>query len=402
MIPPVAYPAMRAPQADVQMEDRSAAGDASVTAEYDLHGLVGIRLLDASPADVAAVAAQLGPLETPLSREPDIVIRFVDRLAVSAPLRLIGVGDAAFDDESFVILRGKHKAPIRVTVPFDSIAGGGRCEIQCEHGAPAVPLLIAIINLTALGKGALPVHASALRHEGKGVLVTGWSQGGKTETLLGFLANGAEYIGDEWIYLTGDGNRMCGIPEPIRVRDWYLDELPGYGRRLSRGQRLRLRALRHLTSGMALLAGNGGGDGTTWRRGIRRLADVAEGQRYVHLAPRETFGAGFGALEAAVDKVVFVACHSSAAITAERVSGAEVAARMAFSLQEERSAFMSCYRKFRFAFPDKRNAFIESADDIEHERLRHAFGNRECYAVHHPYPVSIPALFDAVRPLVEA
>jgi hypothetical protein len=370
------------------------------SAEYDLHGIVGIRLLDASPADLAAVAAQLGPIEAPLSRSPDIVIRFVDQLSVSEPLCLVGVDDAAFDDDVFVILRGKRKTPVRVAIPFETI--GGRCEIECEHGAPAVPLLIAIINFSALGHGALPVHASAFRYRGRGVLVTGWSKGGKTETLLGFLANGAEYIGDEWMYLTDGGSRMCGIPEPIRVNDWHLDELPADRRRLGHQQRLRLRALRYLTNGMAAVVGSGGGDTVTWKHFIRRVGDLVERQRYVHIAPRETFGARFGALEAPLDKVVFVGSHASSVITTRPVSGEEVAERIAFSLQQERSNFMSYYRKFRFAFPEKQNRLIDSADDIERERLRQAFENKECYAVHHPYPVSIPALFDAVRPLVEA
>jgi hypothetical protein len=103
-----------------------------------------------------------------------------------------------------------------------------------------------------------------------------------------------------------------------------------------------------------------------------------------------------------LDKVVFVASHASSVITTRPVSGKEVAARMALSAQEERSNFMSYYRKFRFAFPEKRNPLIDAADDVERERLRRAFENRECHEVLHPYPVSIPALFDAVRPLIEA
>jgi hypothetical protein len=383
----------------IRVTRRPASAAVRPSAEYDLHGIVGIRLVDASATDLAAVAAQLGPIEAPLSRSPDIVIRFVDRLSVSEPLSLIGGDDAAFDDDAFVILRGKRKSPIRVSIPFDTI--GERCEIECEHGAPAIPLLIAIINLSALGNGALPVHASAFRHAGRGVLVTGWSKGGKTETLLGFLANGAEYIGDEWIYLTDGGSRMCGIPEPIRVSDWHLDELPADRQRLGHRQRLRLRALRYLTNGMAVLAGNDGGGAGGWRQLVRRVSQVVERQRYVHLAPREAFGARFGGLEAPLDKVILVGCHASSAITTRSVSGKEVAARMAFSLQEERSRFMSYYRKFRFALPDRDNPLIETADDVERERLTKSFENRECHEVLHPYPVSIPALFDAVRPLIE-
>ena len=36
-------------------------------------------------------------------------------------------------------------------------------------GLPAVPLLIPIVNLTALANGALPMHASAFTHDGVGV-----------------------------------------------------------------------------------------------------------------------------------------------------------------------------------------------------------------------------------------
>lgn len=374
--------------------------DVSVSAEYDLHGIIGIRLLDASPADLRAVASQLGPFEAPLSRPPNIVLRFVDRVSVAEPLRLIGVADAAFDDDVFLLLRGKHKSRVRVAIPFEKIGAG--CEIECEHGAPAVPLLISIINLSVLAQGALPLHASAFRYAGKGVLVTGWSKGGKTETLLGFLANGAEYVGDEWIYLTDGGARMCGIPEPIRVWDWHLEELPAYSRRLAHAARLRLRALRYLNNGLATVAGSGGADAVRWKQVFRRLADFVDRQRYVHLAPRETFGTGFGALQSPLDKVVFVGLHASSAITTRPVSGKEVAARMAFSLQEERSSFMSYYRKYRFAFPGSRNSLIEAVDDVERDQLSRALENRECYEVLHPYPVSIPALFDATRPLIEA
>jgi hypothetical protein len=37
-------------------------GDFPVQIDYDLHGLAGIRLLDAAPADAAAVTRQLGPI----------------------------------------------------------------------------------------------------------------------------------------------------------------------------------------------------------------------------------------------------------------------------------------------------------------------------------------------------
>ncbi len=106
-----------------------------------------------------------------------------------------------------------------VQIPFAEI-GQQQCRIVCATGLPAVPLLIPILNLTALNRGILPLHASAFRYQDVGVLTTGWSKGGKTETLLAFMDRGANYIGDEWVYISDDGRHMTGIPEPIRVWEW--------------------------------------------------------------------------------------------------------------------------------------------------------------------------------------
>lgn len=364
-----------------------------MTHDFDLHGLVGIRLVDAAPADRAAVASQVGPIAGALEREPDIIVRFVDRLRTSGRLRLLGIGDAAFSDDAFFLLRGKHGAQVRVQVPFDRI--GQRCELVCEHGLPAVPLLIAIINLTVLAKGGLAMHASAFRYAGTDVLVTGWSKGGKTELLLGFAARGAAYIGDEWIYTAGEDGEIFGIPEPIRVWDWQLQQLPGYRRRVGAGGRLRLRALASLSSTLAP-AGVGGR-----RHTLGRIRAAVDRQRYVHLEPRAAFGTGFGPLRGAPRKVIFIATHASPDTTVERSGCDEIADRMIFSLQEERAPLMAEYRKFRFAFPDRPNPLLETAADLEHQRLRSFLRGMECYAVHHPYPPSIAALFDAVRPVVE-
>ncbi|RIK48482.1 MAG: hypothetical protein DCC57_13410, partial [Chloroflexi bacterium] len=157
------------------------------TADFDLHGIAGIRLVDATSADVAAVARQLGPLRSELAREPDLVIRFIDRLPLPSPIRYIGVDDAGFAGDAFLVLRSKHKAQARVQIPLAQV-GVQPAEIVCEHGLPAVPLLIAMINLVALSKGVLPMHAAAFSYQGQGILTTGWSKGGKTETLLAFMA----------------------------------------------------------------------------------------------------------------------------------------------------------------------------------------------------------------------
>ena len=366
---------------------------ASQPTDFDLHGFVGIRLIGASAAEANAVRRQLGPIEAPLDREPDLWIRFVDRLELRSPLRYLGLQDAAFTDDAFVILRSIHKSRVRVQIPLDRIGTGG--EIVCERGAPAVPLLIALVNLIALSRGVLPLHASAFQYQGVGSLATGWAKGGKTEALLGFLSRGAAYVGDEWAYLTGDGQQMFGIPEPIRVWDFHLQDVRELLDRVSRGDRAKLRTLRWLVESLDLLPWNGA---TRVGRLGRRVQSLLESQRYVHLPPLEVFGREACLLRGVPERVFFVVSHESPEIRVTPIDPGILCDRMAHSLEDERLELRSYYSKFQFAFPGARNEILDTAAERERELLRRALGAKPTYEVAHPYPVPIPAMFDAMEP----
>jgi hypothetical protein len=354
--------------------------------DYDLHGFVGVRLLGASPADVAAVTRQLGPLSGRLAGEPDIVVRFVERLPLSEPIRHLGLRDAGFADGAFLVLRGPHKSRVRVRIPLERV--GDRCEIVCESGLPAVPLLVAVLNMTALAKGVLPVHAAAFDYQGTGILATGWAKGGKTETLLGFMARGARYVGDEWVYVSPDGRRLFGIPEPIKLWDWHLSEVPAFRAAVRRGARGRLLALRAADA----LAGVG--------RVPARAAHLVESQRYVHVAPERLFGADRCSLEGPLDVVLLVVSDDGRGVRVDPVDPAEIARRMVFSLEHERLDLREAYLKFRFAFPERSNPLLEESERIQRELLLAALDGKRAYAVYHPYPAPIPQLYEAVAPLL--
>jgi hypothetical protein len=364
--------------------------------DFDLHGLAGIRLEGAAPADAAAVRRQLGLVPGRLDREPDIVVRFVDRLATGSRVRLVGLGEAAFTDDAFLVLRGRHKAHVRVELALTQL--GDAVEIVCEHGLPAVPFLIPILNLTVLAKGALPLHASAFVHRGSGVVATGWSKGGKTEALLAFAARGARYVGDEWVYVTGDGDRVHGIPEPIRVWGWHLRQLPQYEALVGRADRARLRAIELvLGSEQAMRRVRAG---TRPSRALTRLAPLLGRQHFVDLEPERLFGSA-GAQSAAFDRLFFLMSAEAPDIAVEPVDPQDVAQRMAFSLQHERLEFLAAYLRYRFAFPAAANPFLERVEEIERAALARAFAGKPAFVVHHPYPCSLESLYDAMSPYCE-
>ncbi len=383
------------PEEDTQSLNKSDNAPAYSEVDFDLHGFVGIRCVDATPKDVAVVTRQLGPTRASLDREPDIVIRFVDRIRTSSPLQFLNLDDVAFTEDAFFILRGKHKSRTMVQIPFDAV--GGYCKIVCERGLAAVPGLVSIVNQTALANGFLPLHASAFNYKGVGVLVTGWAKGGKTETLLAFMDNGAEYVGDEWIYLDAGGQRMFGIPEPIRIWDWHLDHLPRYRAHLGRRKRLELWLLNALVGGASWLVGSAKGRSSAPKKLLIRLLPLLRKQLYVNWAPEEIFGKTSLALSGIPDKIVFVASHDSQDITVEPIDPVEVASRMIFSLQDERDDLAAYYRKFRFAFPDRPNELIDRADQLQQEMLDKALEGKQAYVVYHPYPVALPLLFEAIR-----
>ena len=372
----------------------------AATVDLSLHGLARLRLLDAGPKDVATVVRQVGPLEAPVEGDADLVVRFVDHLPAPSAERLLGAREAAFSEDGFVVLRTKHKARARVLVPLHR-AGTPGCELVCERGVPAVPLLVPLLNLAVLAAGALPLHACAFRTaEGVGVVTTGWSKGGKTESLLAFCERGATYVGDEWVYLPGDGT-AAGIPEPIRVWDWHLDSLPGYRRKLRWRNRVRLAALRGATA-LARATPE------TPRRisGLAdRVAPVLEAQSHVDLFPTALFGSELGPLSTRIDRLFLVVSADRRDVSVTPVDPAEVAARMAASLAFERLDLQGWYLRARYAHPEAgwSNPMLEGgAEARERELLERFLAGVPAWVVEHPYPVDLTALHDAMAPLCRA
>lgn len=358
--------------------------------DFDLYGLAGVRVIGASSADLAVVRRQLGPLPAILDRAPDITIRFVDRIDLPADMRLLGANEAGWTDDAFYLLKSRKQGCI-VRFPIDRI--GGPCEIVCQRGLPAVPYLIATLNTTVLANGGLPVHAGAFELDGQGVLVMGWSKGGKTELLMAAAAAGARYIADEWVYLTADG-AMSGIPEPIRLWDWHIAQLPMVRASLPRRERLKLATLplaRRLDGRMPGVVRR-----TLPGRLLHRAVPVVDGQRRVDIAPERLFGP-LGTLRGHVDHVLLVMSATGSKMRVEPIDPDEVARRMVFSLIHERLDLATVYLQARYAFPDLTNPWLEQTEALQRERLRTFLAARPAHLIVHPYPVDLGAFLDVAR-----
>lgn len=367
------------------------------TTTLDLHGLVRIRLEDATAADAAVIARQLGPLPEVSDTTPDLTIRFVDRLDTRGRVRYLGHEDAGFTDDAYLVLRGRHKSSVRVQVPITRI-GTGPSEIVCERGVTAVPLLVPMIALTALSRDVLPVHGSAFVHDDRGVLVVGWAKGGKSETLLAFATAGASYVGDEWIFIDVPTQRMYGLPEPMRIWDWQLRSLPGLAQAVSPGARRRLAVTRSSISGLRgveripIMGRKAPG------KVARRVRAILEQQQSVQVPTEQLLGAGPLDDGWSLDRLILVVSHDAPMIDVQPIDARTVAARATASLLFEFGDLLGHYRRARFAFPESVNPALEGLEATVSAAMDQALGGQSALMVAHPYPVEIASLRTAIAP----
>jgi hypothetical protein len=119
---------------------------------------------------------------------------------------------------------------------------------------------------------------------------------------------------------------------------------------------------------------------------------VLRRQAHVQIPPARLFGEDAVALHGQLDHVLLVVSHDRDDVSIEPVAGAEVAARMAASLEDEREPFLQLYRQFRYLFPERRAAVVEDAAAIERRLLAQLLASRPAHLLRHPYPVRLDSL----------
>ena len=360
------------------------------TTDFDIRGVVGVRLIDATEKDVRVVINQIGEPGATLTREPDITIRFVPDLPTQ-PLNLLAL-NAGYDASGFYILRSS-KAPCKARIPFEKL--GETSEIICQSGLRSVPLLIAMVNLALLSKNHLPLHASAFEFNGVCSAVMGWAKGGKTETMLAFAKHGGSYVADEWTVFSPTGE-VFGIPEPIRLWDWHLAQIPRLRLQVKGKKKLIFGAIHGVD---ALYNG-------LCRIGLKKIFPVPiigealpamKRQLNLRIHPNIIFENRL--IERATPENIFlIGSHDSPETTVAPIDPAEIAERMLQSNLLEFAPLFEHYRAFRFAFPALENPLLESFESTLKSLLDNLFEGKSCYKVLHPYPVDFQELFEKMQP----
>src|SRR6266567_7132800 len=357
--------------------------------DFDIHGLVMVRLIAPSAANVRAVAQQIGPPSRTALSHPDITVRYVHSIP-TRQLHYIDLSRTALTESGFTMFpEGKTNG--KLTIPFEQV--GADCEIVCEHKVGWIPLLIPIVNLTALGKrGCVPLHASGFIHDNVGVLVTGWIKSGKTEALLAFSQEGANYVAGEWALLTAKADTMYGLPGTFRIWDWHRRSLRkhrkiGSHHKLSRLIRT-MDALQSLVPQRLLHLGP--------MKLLHQAMPVVRRQLNFRVEPTDLFGSKC-LYKGRLDKIFVGMVHPDKCIEITPADSKVVAAQLATAMEFELTPLMSHYRAFQFACPGCKNTFLDNIHDLLRESLRTALEGKETYMLYHPYPVDFDDLYKSMH-----
>lgn len=376
------------------MTERAEVTDNHRVIDFNIHGLISVRLIGASADDVTAVTKHIGALQAPLLDEPDVTLRFVKHHQ-TAHIRHIGLGRHGFTNDAFFVFeKGLNSAKIRI--PFDKI--GRSCEIVCESGLQSVPLLMPILGLTALAKGYVPIHASAFVHNGVGILMPGWAHSGKTTALLGFAKLGAEFIGEEWVLVGGNVPTMYGLPTDMELSLTHVNNLLQLHRDISMHWRFKvLSRLDHVHN--VIQETNISHNLST--KMLRKMTSILASLATLTVKPQILFANRIRSLVAKPDKLFLLISHVDPQIKVQPAPPSEIARRILFLVQHEQMKFMEHYMAFKFAFPGSTNAFIDNAFQRQHDVLTHALTNADAYIVWHPYPFVFSEFYDKIQPFLE-
>ncbi|HKI77820.1 MAG TPA: hypothetical protein VKA26_04705 [Ignavibacteriaceae bacterium] len=356
--------------------------------DVDYMGIVGIRFENISGNEKNTLAKHYSNFVKNLDRDPDIIIRFVDKLK-SSSLIFLGLDFAAFDRSKFYVINDPVDKK-KVVIPFDKI--GQKLEIICEKGVKSIPLLNHIVNFYLIKKGFVPIHSSGFYFDDKGILVMGWTKGGKTETLLSFANHGAEYVGDEWVVISKDGSEMFGLHVPITIWKWQLPYIKKLINKISLADKavfLLINILELLNRVGKKLKLDNVIPFTFFSRGLPQARKLLK----IRKLPRQLFTNKIRQGKTKLDIIVLAVSHENTEITANKCESEEIINRMIHSNDYEQLPFNEYYKAFKYAFPDKKNEFLDNIKNIHSDLLSKALEGKKSIKVSHPYPVSFEALY---------
>jgi hypothetical protein len=371
---------------------------------YDIAAAVRLSLAAVDPRVARVVAAGLDPWgQAKVEGSADVTIEQLRELPRSPELQK-AAGDSlttASDEHGvYVVADGRW---CRVPVP----APDGPFPFALEPGFPLERVFGRFIRpalqVAAGAHGVATVHGAAVILEGRGVVIAGWSESGKTETALAFIERGARFLSDKWTLAFPDGSIAC-FPVSVGIRRWMLPYAPTLRRALPAAARLQF-AMATLGSAVVRAtvtpARHRGGTIAKVHDALDQMVTLAD---RVALAPSElckAYGQPPPIDRAPLGALVLLRTTVKGAPRAERHDAVWATRRLVRSASYERRDYFDLARRVRYVHADADvTRFSEFVEQREEGQLLSLLEGIPIIDVLAPFPCDPRRIVDAVRPLL--
>ena len=364
---------------------------------FELPG-ASLRFQALDERDTRVALAELDPYAPSDDGPSDVEVVYADARA----LRFVAIQNPAGDG--------------RVTASDGSLLylldAGGACSIpRFDRGvpyrferAPAFPIRVLMraalrpaLQLAMVDNDVVAVHGTAVEHRGRGVVVAGWSESGKTETALAFLERGARFVSDKWTIVAPEMN-VSPFPISVGIRRWVLPFLPRLRRELPRAARAQLVAAAAASATTRPLRG-ARMSGTIGRAAATAAAQAVALADRAALRPSQVaraYGVDRPLQNARLETVAFLTNVSNADISARATDAPTLARRLARSASYERRPFFDLMRRMRFALPDVSAELELVVERREEELLARRLDGVQLLDVRAPFPTDPRVVADAI------
>lgn len=359
-------------------------------AGFDIAGRLALVLSDLPARDVAGLEAALDPHTR--DEAPPRADVIVGRLPPSAaPLLDLqrDAGDGRLtgsDGERFYLLRRGR----RCAMP--PLGGPAPARLAYEPGfagaAALARMLRPVMQVALHARGAVAVHGSAVAVDGRGVIVAGWSESGKTETALALAEGGASFLSDKWT-VVGDDLSAGAFPIGVGVRGWTLAYLPRLRAAMQPAARGRLLAARAAAAGLRPLRGRGPVD---------RMVVLADRVSLPPTAIRRAYGEPAAARWRAPLALValLTTVPDGAPVEARPADPAWAAARLARTADFERRGLFELHDRAAWALGDRDPRVRGRIRAHEQAFLESLLARTQVIEVRSPFPADPRPAADAI------
>ena len=115
----------------------------------------------------------------------------------------------AFDESSLVVDTSTGRIEL----------SEGRIRAESVSPTKLLQWVMALMRPQVLRREVSLVHAAAVSRDGVGYLFPAWTQTGKTNLSLSFLANGYDYMAGDWCFVAASGD-LLAYPRYLNLRDY--------------------------------------------------------------------------------------------------------------------------------------------------------------------------------------